>query len=70
MEMMTELMRNNGPSESSSAEGSAAVRRGPRGAETTAVRETLVAAVGGGALGDSTATIETTLVEDDSRNLD
>ena len=37
-EMMAELMRNNGPSESSSAEGSAAVRASPRGAEPTAVR--------------------------------
>ena len=37
-EMMAELMRNNGPSESSSAEGSAAVRASPRGAELTAVR--------------------------------
>ena len=33
-EMMAELMRNNGPSESSSA----AVRASPRGAEPTAVR--------------------------------
>ena len=37
-EMLAELMRNNGPSESSSAEGSAAVRARPRGAEPTAVR--------------------------------
>ena len=37
-EMMAELMRNNGPSESSSDEGSAAVRASPRGAEPTAVR--------------------------------
>ena len=37
-EMMVELMRNNGPSESSSAEGSAAARASPRGAEATAVR--------------------------------
>ena len=37
-EMMVELMRNNGPSESSSAESSAAVRASPRGAEPTAVR--------------------------------
>ena len=35
---MIELMRNNGPSECSSAEGSAAVRPSPRGAEPTAVR--------------------------------
>ena len=38
-EMMVELMRNNGPSESSSAEGSAAVRASPRGAEPTAGRD-------------------------------
>ena len=37
-EMMAELMRNNGPSESSGAEGSAAARASPRGAEPTAVR--------------------------------
>ena len=37
-EMMAELMRNNGTSESSSAEGSAAVRGSPRGAGSTAVR--------------------------------
>ena len=37
-EMMAELMRNNGPSGSSSAEGNAAVRTSPRGAEPTAVR--------------------------------
>ena len=37
-EMMAELMRNNGSSESSSAEGSAAVRASPQGAEPTAVR--------------------------------
>ena len=37
-EVMAELMRNNGPSESSSAEGSAAVRASPLGAEPTAVR--------------------------------
>ena len=36
--MMVELMRNNGPLESSSAEGSAAVRASSRGAEPTAVR--------------------------------
>ena len=37
-EMVAELMRNNGPSKSSSAKGSAAVRASPRGAEPTAVR--------------------------------
>ena len=37
-EMMAELMRNNSPSESSSTEDSAAVRRSPRGAEPTAAR--------------------------------
>ena len=36
--MMVELMRNNDPSESSSAEGSAAARVSPRGAKHTAVR--------------------------------
>ena len=35
-EMKAELMRNNGPSESSCSEGRAAVRVGPRGAEPTA----------------------------------
>ena len=39
-EMMAELMRNNGPPESSSADGSAAVRASPRGAKPTAVRGT------------------------------
>ena len=37
-EMMAELMRNNGPSESSSAESSAVIRPSRRGAEPTAVR--------------------------------
>ena len=37
-EMMAEPMRNNDSSESSSAEGSAAVRASPRGAGPTAVR--------------------------------
>ena len=37
-EMMAELMRNNGPSESSSADGSAGVRGSPRGAKSTAER--------------------------------
>ena len=37
-ETMAELMRNNGPSEFSSAESSAAVRASPRAAEPTAVR--------------------------------
>ena len=37
-EMMVKVMRNNGPSESSSAEGSAVTRASPRGAEPTAVR--------------------------------
>ena len=35
---MAELMMNNGPSKSSSAEGSASVRASPRGAQPTAVR--------------------------------
>ena len=34
-EMMAEPMRNNSPSESSSAEGNAGVRASPRGAEPT-----------------------------------
>ena len=37
-ENMAELMRNNGPLESSSAQGSTAVRGSPRGSEPTAVR--------------------------------
>ena len=37
-EMMAKLMRNNNPSESSSAEGSAAIRASPRGVEPTAAR--------------------------------
>ena len=37
-EMMAELMRNNGPSESSSAKGSAAAKGQSRVAEPTAVR--------------------------------
>ena len=40
IEMMVTLMRNNGPSESSSAEGSAAERGSPRGAGPTVVRGT------------------------------
>ena len=74
-EMMAELMRNNGPSESSSAEGSAAVRGSPRGAEPTALRGSPegaepsaatrqisaagAAATGGGARGYTTAARET-----------
>ena len=49
-EMMAELMRNNGPSESSSAEGSAAVKGRPRGPGPTAVSGSSAddsAAVGG-----------------------
>ena len=38
LEMMAELMRNNGPSDSSSAEGNAAVTASPRAAEPTAVK--------------------------------
>ena len=37
-EMMAKLMRNNGPSGSSSAESRSAVRASPRGAEPTALR--------------------------------
>ena len=70
-EMIAELMRNNGPSESSSAEGSAAVRESPLGAEPTAARQTsaaAAAAAGGGARGDTctTAAREATLREDTS----
>ena len=65
-EMITEFMRNNGRSESGSAEGSVAVGGGPRGAEPIAARETSAAAAasGGGARGDTTAGRETTLRED------
>ena len=41
MGIMVELTRNNAPSESSSAEGSAVVRASLRGAEPTSVRATL-----------------------------
>ena len=58
-EMVTEFMRNNGRSESGSAEGNDAVGGSPRGAEPTAARETSAAAAaaafGGGAQGDTTA---------------
>ena len=68
-EIMAEFMRNNGPSESSSAKGSAAARESSRGTEPAAVRETSVAAaVGGRARGDMTAARWTTLREDASRN--
>ena len=83
-ETMTELMRNNGPSESNSAEGSAAVRGSPRGAEPTAVRgspegaEPTAAArqiagagaatAGGGARGYTTAR-DTIFHEDTSRSV-
>ena len=63
-EIMPELMRNNGLSESSSAEGSAAVRGNSAedsaavrvGAHPLPVRETSVAVVaaGGGPRGDTT----------------
>ena len=73
-EMIAELMRNNGPSESSSAEGSAAARESPLGAEPTAARQTsaaaaAAAAAGGRARGDTctTAAREATLREDTSR---
>ena len=68
-EMMAEFMRNNGRSESSSVEGSAAVRWRPRGDEPTVARETSTAvAAGGGARGDTTAGRGKTLPEDASRN--
>ena len=67
-EMMAKFMSNNGRSESSSAEGSAAVAGSPPGAEPTAARETPAVAVAGGvARGDTTAGSETTLREDASR---
>ena len=73
-EMMTEFMRNNGRSESGSAEGSAVVGGSRRWAEPTAARETsaaaaaAAAAAGGGARGDTTAGRETTLHKEASRN--
>ena len=67
-EMITEFVRNNDRSESSSAEGRAAAGGSPPGAEPTAARETPAAAVAGGiARGDTTAGRETTLREDASR---
>ena len=64
-EMMAEIMRNKGRSESGSAEGSAAVGGSPRGAEPTPARETSAAAADGDvARGDTTAGGETTLRED------
>ena len=53
-EMVAEFIRNNGRSESGSAEGSAAVGGSTRGAEPTAARETsaAAAAAGGGGQGD------------------
>ena len=72
-EMMAELMRNNGPSESSIAEGSAAVRASPRGAEPTAAARQICAAgaatAGGGAREYTTAARETTFREDASRSV-
>ena len=69
-ETMAEFIGNNGRSESSSAEGSAAVRGSPRGAEPTAARETsAAAAAGGGAREGTTAGRETTLRENASRNV-
>ena len=56
-EMMAEFMRNNGRSESGSAEGSTAVGGSPRGAEPTAARDNTAAAAaaGGGARRGTTA---------------
>ena len=82
-EMMAELMRNNGPSESSSAESSAAIRGSPPGAEPTAVRGSpkgaepiaagrqisVAATAERGALGYTTAARETIFGEDASRNV-
>ena len=83
-EMMAVLTRNNGPSESNSAEstdvlrGSSAgdntvVRESPRGAEPNASRQRSAAAApdgGGGAGGDTctAAAKKTTSCEDTSRN--
>ena len=72
-EIMTQFMRNDGRSESGSAEGSAVVGGSPRGAEPPAARETsaaaaAAAAAGDGAQGNTTAGGETILLEDASRN--
>ena len=70
-EMMAEFMRNNGRSESGSAEGYGAVGGSPRGAEPTAAREAsaaAAAAAGGGVRRDTTAGRETILREGASRN--
>ena len=69
---MAEHIGNNGPSESSSAEGRSAVRGSPRGAEPTASRQTSAAVAfdRGGARRDTTAAREATLREDVSRNLE
>ena len=75
-EMVAERMMNNGPSESSSAESSAAIRGSPRGAEPTAARGSPegataaarqisadgAATAGGGARGYTTAARETIFV--------
>ena len=84
-EMMVKLMWINGPSESSSAEDSAAVRGSPRGAEPTAVRgnpeeaepaaaarqfsSAGVATAGGGTRGYTTAVRETVFCEDASHSV-
>ena len=76
-EMVAEFTRNNDRSESSRAEGRAAVAGSPRGAEPIAARETsiaaretsIAAAAGGVARGETTAGRWTTLREDASRNL-
>ena len=69
-EVMAELMRNSGPSESSSAGGSAAVRGSPRGAEPTAAERQISAAgattPGGGARGNTRAVRETVFRDDAS----
>ena len=69
-ERVVELMRNTGPSESSSYEGSVAVRGGPRGSEPTSVQQTSAAAAAaarGGAERDTTAARQTTWRENASR---
>ena len=63
---MAGFMRNKGRSESSSAGSSAAGSEGPRGAEPSAVQNSVAA---GGVTADRAAGSETTLHRDLSRNL-
>lgn len=64
--MVAEFMRDNGRSESDSAEGGAAVEKSPRGAGTTAVRYTSSVAVS--VARDTTEGHETIFCEDPLRN--